>query len=35
VKNVIVGVVARPFVSTVRPGVAFRSEPYARVAGSA
>ena len=29
-----VGVVARPLLSTVTPGAAFSSEPYARVAGS-
>ena len=34
-KKVIVGVAARPLLSTVTPGIAFRIEPYARVAGSA
>ena len=34
-KKVIVGVAARPLLSTVTPGIAFSSEPYARVAGSA
>ena len=34
-KNVIVGVAWRPLLSTVRPGVAFSSEPTARVAGMA
>src|SRR5206468_3685583 len=33
-KNVIVGVAARPLLSTVTPGMAFKSDPYARVAGS-
>src|SRR5262249_26759606 len=33
-KNVIVGVAARPLLSTVTPGIAFRSDPYARVAGN-
>src|SRR5258708_23614774 len=33
-KKVIVGVAARPLVSTVTPGMTFSSDPYARVAGS-
>ena len=34
-KNVIVGDIARPLLSTVTPGVAFSSAPTARVPGSA
>jgi hypothetical protein len=32
-KNVIVGVAARPLLSTVRPGIALSTAPYARVVG--